>query len=79
MLFLTNLILNTINEFEKIYIYSPSLHQDLYQKIFKCFSNYLPIHIIPIIINEEDKDIDPEEIFNDKDFEKSDRDRDMIR
>ena len=27
--FLTNLILNIINEYDKIYIYSPSLHQDL--------------------------------------------------
>ena len=26
--FLTNLILNIINEYGKIYIYSPSLHQD---------------------------------------------------
>ena len=33
--FLTNLILNIINEYNKIYIYSPSLHQDLYQKLFK--------------------------------------------
>ena len=31
-IFLTNLILNIINEYDKIYIYSPSLHQDLYQK-----------------------------------------------
>ena len=30
---LTNLILNIINEYDKIYIYSPSLHQDLYQKL----------------------------------------------
>ena len=30
--FLTNLILNIINEYDKIYIYSPSLHQNLYQK-----------------------------------------------
>ena len=30
--FLTNLILNIINEYHKIYIYSPSLHQILYQK-----------------------------------------------
>ena len=30
--FLTILILNTIHEDNKIYIYSPSLHQDLYQK-----------------------------------------------
>ena len=41
--FLTNLISIIINEYDKIYIYSPSLHQDIYQKIFKCFSNYIPI------------------------------------
>ena len=39
--FLLNLILNIINEYDKIYIYSPSLHQDLYQKLIKCFSNYI--------------------------------------
>ena len=69
--FLTNLILNINNEYDKIYIYSPSLHQDLYQKLFKCFSNYIPIHIIPNILNEEDIDIVNEEIVNNKDFEKS--------
>ena len=30
--FLTNLILNIINEYKKTYIYSPSLHECLYQK-----------------------------------------------
>ena len=30
--FLTNYILNIFNEYNKIYIYSPSVHQDLYQK-----------------------------------------------
>ena len=35
---LTNLILNIINEFVKIYTYSPSLHQDLHQKLIKCFT-----------------------------------------
>ena len=69
--FLTNLILNIFNEYDKIYIYSPSLHQDLYQKLIKCFSNYIPIHIIPNILNEEDIDIVIEEIVNYKDFEKS--------
>ena len=69
--FLTNLILNIINEYDKIYIYSPSLHQDLYQKLIKCFSNYIPIHIIPNILNEEDIDIVIDEIVNNKDFEKS--------
>ena len=70
--FLTNLILNIINEYDKIYIYSPSLHQDLYQKLIKCFTNYIPIHIIPNILNEEDIDIVIEEIVNNKDFQKSD-------
>ena len=71
-IFLTNLILNIINEYDKIYIYSPSLHQDLYQKLIKCFSNYIPIHIIPNILNEEDIDIVIEEVINKKDFQKSD-------
>ena len=69
--FLTNLILNIINEYDKIYIYSPSLHQDLYQKLFNCFSNYIPIHIIPNILNEALIDIVTEEIVINKDFEKS--------
>ena len=70
--FLTNLILNFINEYDKIYIYSPSLHHDLYQKLIKCFSNYIPIHIIPNILNEEDIDVVIEELVKNKDFEKSD-------
>ena len=70
--FLTNLILNNINEYDKIYIYSPSLHQNSYQKINKCFSNYIPIHIIPNILKGSDIDIVIEEIVNTKDFEKSD-------
>ena len=70
--FLTNLILNFIEENDKIYIYSPSLHQDLHQKLIKCFSNYIPIHIIPNILNEEDSDIVIEKTVNKKDFEKSD-------
>ena len=70
--FLTNLILNIINEYDKIYIYDPSLHQDIYQKLIKCFSNFIPINIIPNILNEEDLDVVIEEIVNNKDFQKSD-------
>ena len=70
--FLTNLILNIINEYDKIYIYSHSLHQDLYQKLIKCFSNYIPIHIFPNILNETDIDVVIDELVNNKDFEKSD-------
>ena len=64
--------LNNINEYKKIYIYSPSLHQDIYQKIIKCFVNYIPIHIISNILNEEDIDIVIEGIVKNKDSEKSD-------
>ena len=70
--FLPNLILNIINEFDKIYFYSPSLHQDLYQKLIKCFSNYIPIHIIPNILIEADIDLVIDEIVNNKDFQKPD-------
>ena len=70
--FLTNLILNIINEYDKIYIYSPSLHQDLYKKLIKCFSDYIPINIIPNILNEVNIDIVIDEIVKNKDFEKSD-------
>ena len=69
--FLTNLILKIINEYDKIYIYSPSLHQDLYQKLFKCFHNYITMHIIPNILNEVDIDIVIDGIVNNKDFKKS--------
>ena len=70
--FLTNFILNISNEYDNIYIYSPSLHQHLYQKLSKCFSNYVTIHIIPNILNEEDIDKVTDELVNNKDFEKSD-------
>ena len=70
--FLTNLVLNIFKEYDKIYIYSPSLHQDFYQKLIKCFTNCIPIHIIPNILNEEDIDIVIEEKINNKDFEKFD-------
>ena len=69
---LTNSILNIVKEFGKINIYSPSLHQDLYQKIFKCSSNYIPINIIPKILIEEALDIAKSQIDYEKDFEKSD-------
>ena len=71
-IFLTNLILNIFNEYHKIYIYSPSLHQDSCQKLIKCFGTYIPIHIKPNILNEDDIDIVIDEIGKNKDFEKSD-------
>ena len=70
--FPTNLISNVKNEYNKIYIYSRSLHRDLYQKLIKFFSKYIPIHTLPNLSNEEDIDIIIEELVNNKDFEKSD-------
>ena len=43
----------------------------MYQKLIKCFSNYIPIRIIPNILNEADIDIVIEETIDKKDFEKS--------
>ena len=63
--------MNIINEYIKVYIYSPSPYQDLYQKLIDCFSNYALFNILPNILNEEDIDIVIEEIVNNKDFEKS--------
>ena len=54
-----------------MYIYSPNLHQDFYQKLNKCFSIYIPIHILLNILIEADIDVVIEEIVNNIDFEKS--------
>ena len=68
---LTNLLLNIVNEYDKTYIYISNVHQDIHQKLFKCFSNYIPINIIPNVLKEEVFDKVIEEIINNKDFEKS--------
>ena len=70
--FLTNLILNIINEYDKIYIYSPSLRQGLYQKLIKCLSNFIPINAIPNFLNDKDIEVVIDEMVKIKDFQKSD-------
>ena len=70
--FLKKPILNIVNEYDNINIYSPSLHQDFYQKLFKCFRDYIPIHTIPNILNEENTDLVFDEVVNNKIFNKSD-------
>ena len=69
---LPSFILIIFKKYDKIYIYSFSLHQFFHRKLFKCFSNYIPIHNIPKIFNEEDIDIVTDEIVKNKDFENSD-------
>ena len=53
-------------------IYSPSLQQDLFEKLTKCFFNYIPFNILPNILNEENIDVVIEEIVKNENFEKSD-------
>ena len=69
---LINWILNIINKSDRINIYSPSLYQDLYQKLINCFTNYIPIQRIPKTLKEEDTDLVIEEVINNEDFQKSD-------
>ena len=54
-------------------IYSPRLHQNLYQKIINELIKYIPIKIKPRIFNEEDIDLLTDETVNDKHLEKSNR------
>ena len=72
---LTKLLLNIINEYKKVCNFSPSLHQDLYQKSINCFTKHIPINIIPNILNEKDTDLVIDEIVNNRDFEKSDSEK----
>ena len=61
-----------INNFDKIFIYSPTIHQTNYQKLIKCFQSFLPLNAIDNIlqadIDLEDLDDIIEEIVQDEDF-----------
>ena len=63
--------LKIFHENDKRYMHSLSLHQDIYQKLIKCFSNCIPIHIVPNILNDEDVAVVIDEINNNNDLEKS--------
>ena len=69
---LFKILFNIINEFDKIYIHSPTIHQPNYQKLIKCFQNFLPLNVIDNIlqadIDLEDLDDIIEELVNDEDF-----------
>ena len=69
--FLTDFFVNIINDIGKKYIFSPSLLQGLYQKLFKSFGNYIPINIISNTFNEDDFYLVSDEIVIDKTLQKS--------
>ena len=62
-------LLRKISFYDKIYIYSPTTHQHLYQKTNERFSNYIPIKLISKNVNEEDKDLKFDEIVKDEHLE----------
>ena len=53
-------------------MYSSSFHQDLYKKINRCFSIFIPINRIPNFFSEEYIDIVIDDLLNIEHFEKSD-------
>ena len=69
---LFKILFNIINEFDKIYIHSPTIHQPNYQKLIKCFQSFLPLNVIDNILKEdislEELDDVIEVIVNDEDF-----------
>ena len=50
---LFKILFNIINDFDKIFIYSPTIHQPVYRTIIKCFNNFLPLNIIQNILRED--------------------------
>ena len=63
--FVTNLIFKIINDAEKIYIESPALHQDLYQKLIQS-SIFIPIIVGQNNLRAENLELIVEEISNQK-------------
>ena len=64
-----NLIFNINNDYGKRHSYSPSVHQDSFQKNFNCFSFFMPIIKIRNISNKEVIDLVISEIVIDENFE----------
>ena len=40
------------NDFDKFFIYSPTIHQLVYRTIIKCFNNFRPLNVIQNILKE---------------------------
>ena len=66
---LTKLITEKIIDFTEIYIYSPSIYQETYQKLIECFEKKIPPKSISKVL-KNNKSID--DIISDEKFEPSD-------
>ena len=69
--FQTYIVLNIFNDFGEKFSFSPSLQQDFYQNIIKCFDIFSRIKVLCFIVNEKVIDLKIEEISNDENFEVS--------
>ena len=63
------MIIEIINEFSEIYIYSPSIHQDTYQTLIECFQQKIPRKSISKVLKNK-KTV--EGCLTDENFEPSD-------
>ena len=62
---LIKLINEIINNFTEIYIYSPSIHQETYQKLIECFEQKIPpITISKILKNKKTIEDCPKDEFS---------------
>ena len=74
---LKHLLLNINNNFDKIYFYTPSIEQEIYQKLIECFDCCIPINYINSIIDgitsidDVKQEIDPPEGALSKGVERS--------
>ncbi len=73
---LFEILFNINNDSNKILIFSPTIHQPLYQTLINCFSSFFPLNIIKNIFEQkiplDELDNTLEEKINDEDFESSD-------
>ena len=70
---LFEIFFNMINDFDKILIFSPTIHQPTYKTIIKCFNSLISLNVIQNILKEQipldELDTTVEEIINDEDLE----------
>ena len=69
---LFKILFNIINDFDKLFIYSPTIHQPVYQTLIKCLESFIPLNVIKNVLELKIslEELQPliEEIINDEDL-----------
>ena len=72
---LFKILFDIITDFNKIFIYSPTIHQPVYQTLIKCLESFIPLNVIKNVLELKIslEELQPliEEIINEEDFESS--------